>query len=261
MVRLLAFPLRRIGLVAALVTLTIAGISVAQEPGPAPSTPAPQTPPGENTVPRNPQLADPYAPGAASNPAALAQEEIPGPPVHSLPDEVGRLPTEQYGGTEALLRTPIPNLFPGGIPTRPPIANPVGNDPAAPERGMRYFNAFNCVGCHASNGGGGMGPSLSDRFFKYGDDPANIYLTIVQGRPEGMPAWGGLLPDSVVWDLVAYVRQISRAPQPEWGETISLKAMTREQVPAEFETTSNPWAYTERFSFGQKPEAAVKQAK
>ena len=97
MVRLLAFPVRRIGLVAALVTLTIAGISAAQEPGPAPSTPAPQTPPGENTVPRNPQLANPYAPGAASNPAALAQQEIPGPPVHSLPDEAGRLPTEQPG--------------------------------------------------------------------------------------------------------------------------------------------------------------------
>lgn len=247
-------------LLGALIALMIAGRGGAQEPAPPPQTPAPQVPAGENTVPRNPSLANPYASGP-SNPAALAQQELPGPPVHSLPYEAGRLPTEQYAGTEALLRTPVPNLFPGGIPIRPPIQNPVGNDPAAPERGMRYFNAFNCVGCHAANGGGGMGPSLSDRFFKYGGEPANIYLTIVQGRPLGMPAWGGVLPDSVIWDLVAYVRQISRAPQTEWGQTISLKAMTTEQVPAEFETTSNPWAYTERFSFGQRPEAAVQQAK
>ncbi len=195
------------------------------------------------------------------NPAALSQQELPGPPLHQLPNDAGRLAVEQYGGTEALLRNPVSHIFPGGIPIRPPIRNPVGNDPAAPQRGMRYFNAFNCVGCHAANGGGGIGPALSNRFFKYGGAPANIFLTITQGRPLGMPAWGGILPDSVIWDLVAYVEQISRDPEDEWGQTISLKALTKEQVPAEFEETADPWSHTEPFSFGQKPDASVKQAK
>ena len=197
----------------------------------------------------------------AGNPAALAQQELPGPPVHRLPNEAGRLAVEQYGGTEALLKSAVSNLFPGGISTQPPIQNPVGTDPAAPLRGMRYFNAFNCVGCHAAYGGGGIGPSLSNRFFKYGSAPADIFLTITQGRPNGMPSWGGVLPDSVIWDLVAYVTQISQAPRTSWGETISLKTLTVEQVPAEFEETANPWEHTEPFSFGQKPNSENKQAK
>jgi cytochrome c oxidase cbb3-type subunit 3 len=196
-----------------------------------------------------------------ANPAALAQQELPGPPLHRLPHEAGQLPIEQYSGTEALLRSAVTTIFPGGISTQPPIQNPVGNDPAAPLRGMRYFDSFNCVGCHAANGGGGIGPALSNRFFKYGSAPADIFLTIVQGRPNGMPSWGGVLPDSVIWDLVAYVTQISQAPESSWGTTISLKTLTIEQVPAEFEETANPWQYTEPFSFGQKPNSETKQAK
>src|SRR5262249_39260276 len=62
-------------------------------------------------------------------------------------------------GAEALLQTPIPRLFPGGA--RPePLKNPVANDPAAVQRGMTYFNGFNCAGCHAANGAGGMGRAL-----------------------------------------------------------------------------------------------------
>lgn len=243
----------------ALLGCALATLALAQEP-PPPSYPAPQSPPGENTVPRNPADMNEGNP-TPSNPAALAQQELPGPPLHRLPDDAGRLAFEQYGGTEALLRMPVSNVFPGGMPIRPPIANPVGHDPAAPNRGMRYFMAFNCVGCHAPNGAGGIGPSLSDRYFKYGGEPAQIYLTIVQGRPLGMPAWGGILPDSVVWDLVAYITQISQAPVSEWGQTISLKSLKIEQVPAEFEITANPWAHTEPFSFGQRPDSAVKQAK
>lgn len=197
----------------------------------------------------------------ATDPAALAQQELPGPPRHSLPDELGRQPVEPYGGTEALLKTAVSNIFPGGISTQPPIRNVAGNDPASAQRGMQYFNAFNCVGCHAANGGGGIGPALSNRFFKYGSAPADIYLTIVQGRPEGMPAWGGLLPDAVIWDLVAYVTQISQAPVSGWGQTTSLQTQTLEQVPAEFETTPMPWAHTEPFSYGQAPTAPKRQSK
>jgi len=36
-----------------------------------------------------------------------------------------------------------------------------------------------------------------------------IYATIVQGRPNGMPAFAGKLPATQVWQLVAYVRSLS----------------------------------------------------
>ncbi|HZD26875.1 MAG TPA: cytochrome c [Alphaproteobacteria bacterium] len=158
------------------------------------------------------------------------------------------------GGTASeLLQVPVVKLLPGGIQERPQITSPVADDPQAAQRGMEYFNNMNCVGCHAPNGAGGMGPSLSNVKFIYGREPENIYLTILQGRPKGMPAWGGMLPDQVIWDLVAYVRSISKEPAGEWGKTTSADGFTIEQVPAEFKTTPDPWQYTEPFSYGQPP--------
>ena len=132
--------------------------------------------------------------GAPSLPSGTAEQERAGAPIHSL----GENPAQQQtvvpysGDTRALLQTPVSDQFPGGIATRPQPQNPVGNDPAAVQRGMSYFTAFNCLGCHTNNGGGGMGRALSNRYFQYGSAPANIYLSIVQGRPNGMPAWGGI---------------------------------------------------------------------
>ena len=74
--------------------------------------------------------------------------------------------------------------------------------------GQRLFGWYNCSGCHA-NGGGGMGPPLMDDRWIYGSSPQNIYNTIVEGRPNGMPSFGGRIPASQVWQLVAYVRSMS----------------------------------------------------
>lgn len=192
----------------------------------------------------------------ASPPSALQGGELP--PTHSLGNDFNaqkQLEAATGSSAAALLKSPVSKLIPGAVPPPSNIQNPVANDPAAATRGMQYFNSFNCVGCHAANGGGGIGRALSNRFFQYGDSPAEIYLTITQGRPNGMPAWGRSLPDSVVWDLVAYIKQISQEPQPEWGTTISAKSPSIEQVPAEYMQTTTPWSYTEPFSYGQKPQS------
>jgi cytochrome c oxidase cbb3-type subunit III len=151
------------------------------------------------------------------------------------------------------MKVPVVNITPGGVNVRPNIENPVANDPSSLERGMRYFVQFNCVGCHAPNGGGGMGPALSNRFFKYGGEPANIFLTISHGRPLGMPSWGAFLPDEVIWDLVSYIKSISDAPVPEWGHTTSPQSPDIQQIPAQFQQTATPWKFTQPFSRGQKP--------
>ena len=74
--------------------------------------------------------------------------------------------------------------------------------------GKRLYENFNCVGCH-SHGGGGMGPPLMDDEWIYGSHPANIFETIVQGRPNGMPAFRNKIPDQQVWQIVAYVQSMS----------------------------------------------------
>lgn len=152
-----------------------------------------------------------------------------------------------------LINVPVTKIFPGDVDLTPKVKSPVADDAAAAERGRKYFANFNCIGCHADNGGGGMGPALSNRSFIYGGSAENIYLTIAQGRPNGMPAWGALLPSNVIWDLAAYVQSISNAPESEWGKTTSLDALKIEQVPAEFKATTDPWKFTEPFTDGQKP--------
>jgi cytochrome c oxidase cbb3-type subunit 3 len=74
--------------------------------------------------------------------------------------------------------------------------------------GKRLYAWYNCNGCHA-NGGGDKGPALMDDVWIYGSEPANIFATIVEGRPNGMPSFGGHIPDEQVWQLVAYVRSMS----------------------------------------------------
>ena len=78
----------------------------------------------------------------------------------------------------------------------------------AVSEGMRLYTWYNCLGCHAK-GGGGMGPPLMDDLWIYGSAPENIYDTIVEGRPNGMPSFGGRIPPAQVWQLVAYVRSLS----------------------------------------------------
>jgi cytochrome c oxidase cbb3-type subunit 3 len=74
--------------------------------------------------------------------------------------------------------------------------------------GKRLFAWMNCSGCH-SNGGGGMGPALMDDQWIYGSAPEQIYHTIVEGRPNGMPSFRDRLNPQQVWELVAYVRSLS----------------------------------------------------
>ena len=100
-----------------------------------------------------------------------------------------------------------PPMQPGSKPT--PDRSHLEENAYAVSQGKRLFRWYNCSGCHGGGGGGGMGATLSDAGWRYGHEPAAIYATIVEGRPNGMPAFGGRIPDDQVWQLVAYVRSMS----------------------------------------------------
>jgi cytochrome c oxidase cbb3-type subunit 3 len=93
------------------------------------------------------------------------------------------------------------------VTSDPHVAGLLEN-PAAVQTDMRLFAQYNCNGCH-SNGGGGMGPDLMDDEWIYGGRLEQIHQTIVQGRPNGMPSWGGKIPDEQIWQITAYVRSMS----------------------------------------------------
>jgi cytochrome c oxidase cbb3-type subunit 3 len=102
----------------------------------------------------------------------------------------------------------LSEIQPGPAVPAPAATSPDEDNAYAIAEGKRLYAQFNCVGCHA-NGGGGMGPPLMDDKWIYGSAPANIFATIVEGRPNGMPAFGGKLSHDQVWQLVAYVRSLS----------------------------------------------------
>jgi cytochrome c oxidase cbb3-type subunit 3 len=54
-----------------------------------------------------------------------------------------------------------------------------------------------------------MGPPLMDDEWVYGSEPAQIFRSITEGRPNGMPSWAGRIPTSQMWQIVAYVRSMS----------------------------------------------------
>ena len=83
-----------------------------------------------------------------------------------------------------------------------------GTNAWALNEGQTLYHRMNCVGCHF-HGGGGIGPALMDSEWIYGSDPAQIFKTIAEGRPNGMPSFRAKLVNQQVWQLVAYVRSLS----------------------------------------------------
>ena len=189
--------------------------------------------------------------GQPMQPAASPRSETGAPSIEATPGASAPFSVS----ANPILHVPVSGLSPGNVWFTPKIANPLAQDPQAATRGMQDFIQFNCVGCHAPNAGGGMGPALSEGRFIYGSSPANLFLSIYQGRPNGMPTWGQLLAESTIWELVAYVDSIAHPPSSTFGRTISRTPQSPavEETPAEFLQTANPWSFTIPFSNGQKP--------
>lgn len=115
-----------------------------------------------------------------------------------------------YGDKPAVLEdaTPTPS---DGAP-----ANPEPGDLSSATRGGVLF-AQNCARCHGS-GGKGDGPEgvnlpsrprdlTAPRMHSLSD--GEIFQTISQGRGY-MPSWQNRLNDLQIWDLINYIRTLSR---------------------------------------------------
>ena len=86
------------------------------------------------------------------------------------------------------------------------IRNPYAGDMAAIREGRDVFVGMNCAACHGYDLKGGMGPNLTDSYWRYGGSPADIYKSVFEGRPQGMPAWGRSIPSALLWKVVAYIQ-------------------------------------------------------
>jgi cytochrome c oxidase cbb3-type subunit 3 len=97
------------------------------------------------------------------------------------------------------------------------------HDPAALNIGRNLF-LNNCAACHGSDAGGAPGfPKLSDRDWLWGGDPDTVVATISNGRMGVMPAWGPVLGQQGVEDVLDYVLSLS-GRKLEAGDVAAGKA-------------------------------------
>ena len=105
-----------------------------------------------------------------------------------------------------------PEILPAGFPLgakQIQLKNPYEGDKNAAATGGKLFIAYNCLDCHGAEGSGAMGPSFQDGRWHFGGSPAEVFESIYQGRPDGMPAWGGRISNDQIWMLTAYVRSLA----------------------------------------------------
>lgn len=90
----------------------------------------------------------------------------------------------------------------------------LSKDPKTLSDGKTTFTAI-CSACHRADGGGNIGPNLTDSAWINGSDPEIIYKTAHDGvLTKGMPAWGPQLGDQRVANVVAFVLTIQNTNVP-----------------------------------------------
>ncbi|WP_425659498.1 cbb3-type cytochrome c oxidase N-terminal domain-containing protein [Tenacibaculum ascidiaceicola] len=73
-------------------------------------------------------------------------------------------------------------------------------------RGKAVFN-LNCAACHVADGGGGIGPNLTDEYWILGGGIKNVFNTISNGGRDGkgMVAWNKTLKPKDIQKVASYI--------------------------------------------------------
>ncbi|CAM1333799.1 cbb3-type cytochrome c oxidase N-terminal domain-containing protein [Tenacibaculum aestuariivivum] len=91
------------------------------------------------------------------------------------------------------------------------------------KRGKAVFN-LNCAACHIADGGGGIGPNLTDDYWILGGGIKNIFSTIANGGRDGkgMVAWNKTLKPIDMQKVASYIVSLQGTtpanPKPPQGE-------------------------------------------
>jgi len=137
--------------------------------------------------------------------AGCGRDRASAPPTRSsgaVSDSAAAAPVA-WGGV-----TPHPrNIQAGAVIRVDSAGNPYAGQQDAVKIGESLFNRYNCDGCHGDGAAGSVGPSLADGRWRYGGTPREIYQSVYEGRPLGMPSYRAVAHEPI-WYLVAYVRSL-----------------------------------------------------
>jgi cytochrome c oxidase cbb3-type subunit 3 len=88
------------------------------------------------------------------------------------------------------------------------VKSPVADSPEVREGAEIYVKT--CQSCHGEGGRGDIGPDLTDNKWKYGGSDDDLYTSISEGRPGGMPGWKNSLGEEKIKKVISYMRSISK---------------------------------------------------
>lgn len=88
--------------------------------------------------------------------------------------------------------------------------------------GAGLFNKH-CKACHAADGGGGVGPNLTDDYWLHGGQISDLFTTIKYGIPaKGMKSWKADLTPTEIQNVATYILSLNgttpAAPKDAQGE-------------------------------------------
>lgn len=115
--------------------------------------------------------------------------------------------------------------------------------PAQVEAGAKIFQQ-KCVQCHGPQGGGDIGPNLTDEFWLHGPAPLQVYNTVLNGvQAKGMQAWKDQLGPVRVRQVVSFVLTRKSAnvagkppqgrPTAEWDAEYAAAKAAKAPAPAD----------------------------
>lgn len=85
---------------------------------------------------------------------------------------------------------------------------------------------MNCAACHAGDGGGGVGPNLTDAYWLHGGSVKDVFKSIKYGIPaKGMKSWKDDFSPKQIAGLASYIKTLQgttpAAPKEKQGELYS----------------------------------------
>ena len=104
------------------------------------------------------------------------------------------------------------------------------------EEGKAIFTA-NCAACHAADGGGTVGPNLTDEYWLHGGGIKNVFKTIKYGVPEkGMISWEKQLNPLKMQQVSSYIVSLKgtkpATPKAPQGEVYKEETATADSTVA-----------------------------
>ena len=121
--------------------------------------------------------------------------------------------------------------FEASIPTLQPLT-----DKAVLENGQQIYTKY-CAACHRVDGGGLVGPNLTDDYWIHGSNYSDTVLIIWNGVPDkGMLAWKkqGLKPTDIV-NVASYIYTLRGAKLVTPGKPPENQQPAKPAGPSQFE--------------------------